>query len=80
MEKKDPKRELLKEYKKLIKKGIIEVRPFNKNKWSEYSFKKSSYMLGPHYKDDGEDIMIIEEDIKELEKDPRSIDPSINVL
>ena len=33
----------LKRYKRLIKDGLIEVRNFSDNKWSRYSWKKSTY-------------------------------------
>ena len=40
-------RELVDKYKNLIKKGLIELRPFNKKKWSKYSEKQSQYILTP---------------------------------
>ena len=43
----DVDKELVDKYKKLIQQGLIDVRPFNKKKWSKYSDKKSQYILTP---------------------------------
>ena len=40
-------KDLVDKYKKLIQDGTIEVRPFNKRKWSKYSEKQSQYILSP---------------------------------
>lgn len=67
-EKKKKKTDLHK-YKELVKKNVIEIRPFNDNKWSKYSHKKSTYILSP--KDPLN--LIIEETLDDNEKDPRNI-------
>ena len=41
------------------------ILPFNENKWSKYSFKKSKYILTP---------LQIEQNIEEEAKDPRNIE------
>lgn len=67
----------LKRYKRLIKDGLIEVRPFSDNKWSKYSWKKSTYMLTPKQPmktPDDEKLLIVEEEKNDLEKDPRKLD------
>uniref|UniRef100_A0A6C0B3S5 Link domain-containing protein n=1 Tax=viral metagenome TaxID=1070528 RepID=A0A6C0B3S5_9ZZZZ len=46
---------LVDKYKKLIKKGLIDVRPFNKRKWSKYSERHSQYILTPK---GGEDLIM----------------------
>ena len=64
-------------YKRLIKDGLIEVRPFSDNKWSKYSWKKSTYMLTPKQPmktPDDEKLLIVEEEKNDLEKDPRKLD------
>lgn len=62
----------LHKYKDLVKKSVIEIRPFNDNKWSRYSHKKSTYILSP--KDPLN--LIIEETLDDNEKDPRNITKS----
>ena len=57
-------------FKDLIKRKKIEVRPFNNSKWSKYSYKKSRYMLSPKNSLN----MIIEEEISENSKDPRTVE------
>jgi len=59
----------LHKYKDLVKKSVIEIRPFNDEKWSKYSHKKSTYILSP--KDPLN--LIIEETLKDDDKDPRNI-------
>jgi len=44
-------KELVDKYKKLIQQGLIEVRPFNKKKWSKYSERDSQYILTPNKED-----------------------------
>jgi len=56
-------------YKKLIKDNIVEVRPFNDQKWSRYSYKNSRYILSP--KDPLN--LIIEENLDDEDKDPRNV-------
>lgn len=52
----------------------IDIRPFNNNKWSEYSYKKSSYIINPSEYNltdnnlEEETILITEQD--EFNKDP----------
>jgi len=60
-------------YKKLIKQKTIEVRPFNNSKWSNYSFKKSRYMLTPKNSLN----VIIEEELTDNSKDPRNVHSSL---
>ena len=54
-------------YKKLVKDKVIEIRPYNNEKWSRYSFKNSRYILSP--KDPLN--LVIEETLKDDDKDPR---------
>ena len=61
----------IKQYKSLIKNGAIEVRPFSGGKWSNYSYKNSTYMLSS--KDDVDDIVVVEDNIDDEYKDPRNI-------
>ena len=56
-------------YKKFIRENIVEVRPFNDQKWSRYSYKNSRYILSP--KDPLN--LIIEENLNDEEKDPRNV-------
>ena len=56
-------------YKKLIGQNVVEVRPFNDNKWSRYSFKNSRYILSPK---DPLNI-VIEETLGDDDKDPRNV-------
>ena len=64
--------------KREIEEGKIQVRPFSDNKWSKYSYKKSTYMLAPNNTDsDSEKILEVEQNIVEEEKDPRNIDKII---
>ena len=64
--------------KRKIESGKIQVRPFSDNKWSRYSFKKSTYMLTPNNDDDEEEKVIeVEENINEEQKDPRAIEQII---
>ena len=66
------------EMKQKIKAGDIEIRPFNCNKWSRYSFKKSKYILSPKYKyDESMKNSFSNNDLdSELETDPRKLDPN----
>ena len=54
-------------YKKLVNDKMIEIRPYNNEKWSRYSFKNSRYILSP--KDPLN--LVIEETLKDDDKDPR---------
>ena len=75
--KKQLKNKKLERYKRLIKDGAIEVRPFSDDKWSRFSWKKSTYMLTPKQPMDipeDERILIVEEEQNELDKDPRKLD------
>jgi hypothetical protein len=56
-------------FKQKIENGEIEVRPFSQNEWSQYSFKRSSYMLSPN---PGKTIQV-EETPTDSEKDPRNL-------
>jgi len=52
----------------------IEIRPFNTNKWSRYSYKKSSYIINPDYIDPTINKTTQITDIQDdTEKDPQSI-------
>jgi len=42
----------------MISKNDLEIRPFNTNKWSKYSYKKSTYLINPEYIDDTIDSAI----------------------
>tara|TARA_B110000208_G_C11800816_1_gene442159 strand:+ start:4149 stop:5063 length:915 start_codon:yes stop_codon:yes gene_type:complete len=68
----------IKQYKSLITKGDIQLRPFSENKWSNYSFKNSSYMLTS--KDNVDDIVVVEDNINDTYKDPRNIENTDDVL
>ena len=64
------------EYRRKIKDGTFEVRPFSNNKWSRYSHKKSKYILTPKYNFDEleEDYEESEDDLSdELDHDPRKL-------
>ena len=64
--------DLLQKYKNLVKEKKLTIRPFNTNKWSNYSFKKSSYIINPEYVDD--DINYNEIDfVDEKNKDPNKL-------
>ena len=64
--------DLLQKYKNMALQKKITIRPFNTNKWSNYSFKKSSYIINPEYTDD--DINYTEIDyIDENNKDPNNL-------
>lgn len=67
------KMNFLYKYKDMIKNGELEVRPFNNDKWSKYSQKKSSYMLTP--KESLE--LVMEKDVDDSEKDPRNINGDV---
>ena len=41
----------LNKFKSMISKNDLEIRPFNTNKWSKYSYKKSTYLINPEYID-----------------------------
>jgi hypothetical protein len=55
-------------YKRLVRDNVIEIRPYNDQKWSRYSHKKSKYILSPK---DPLNI-IIEDTLNDDEKDPRN--------
>lgn len=59
----------LHKYKKLVRENIVEIRPFNDQKWSRYSYKNSRYILSP--KDPLN--LIIEETLDDEDKDPRNV-------
>lgn len=64
--------DLLQKYKNMVKDKKLTIRPFNTNKWSNYSFKKSSYIINPEYIDD--DINFSEIDfVDEANKDPNTL-------
>ena len=69
-------KEKIDELKRKIAEGKIQVRPFSGNKWSNYSFKKSTYMISPNNDDDDKEttILEIENSIKDSDKDPRNIE------
>lgn len=60
------KRDLMDKYNQLLSEGKLEVRPFNTNKWSRYSYKKSMYMINPDTE--------VTEEVDEQLKDPNKID------
>ena len=64
---KSEKKDNMDKYKKLVKDKVIEIRPYNNEKWSRYSFKNSRYILSP--KDPLN--LVIEETLKDDDKDPR---------
>jgi len=71
-------KERIDELKRKIESGKIQVRPFSDNKWSKYSFKKSTYMLSPNNdEEDDEQVLEIEANVTEEEKDPRNIEQII---
>ena len=53
-------KELIDEYKKKIRTGLIELRPFNKKKWSKHSQRNSQYILTPK----GEEDLILEKQLQ----------------
>ena len=56
-----------------IKKNL-DIRPFNTNKWSRYSYKKSSYIINPDYIDPAiNNPTQIIDTIDDNKKDPQSI-------
>uniref|UniRef100_A0A6C0IX34 Link domain-containing protein n=1 Tax=viral metagenome TaxID=1070528 RepID=A0A6C0IX34_9ZZZZ len=64
--------DVLQKYKNMVKEKKLTIRPFNTNKWSNYSFKKSSYVINPDYVDD--DINFGEIDfVDEENKDPNKL-------
>lgn len=65
--------ELVNKYKQLIEDGEIEIRPFNENKWSRYSYKQSTYLLTPKQAMDG----VIYKSKDEDEIDPRTLNLGI---
>jgi len=69
----------LDEFKKQIKEGTIEIRPFNDSIWSKYSTKKSTYMLTPKQSLD----LVVSEDQEDLDLDPRKLvteEETINII
>ena len=64
---------LLNKYKKMVAEGKLDVRPFSNDKWSNYSFKKSSYIINPSYTTEFEDKevpIVITQEIEEEDKNP----------
>lgn len=75
----DLEKEQVDDFRRKIEAGNIQIRPFSDNKWSRYSFKKSTYMLSPTTDEDEDDKIIeIEENIKEEAKDPRNIEAVVD--
>lgn len=70
----DSLQELREKIQRDVGEGNVLVRPFNKNYWSKYSFKKSKYIIDTN--DDIEDI--IEETVSEHEKDPYTLREDVN--
>jgi len=65
----DTEYEKLNEFKDRIKDGSISIRPYQNDKWSKYSFKRSVYNLNRNnnnYK--------IEEEVDESNKDPQKLE------
>ena len=53
--------------------NTIQIRPFNDNKWSKYSFKKSSYIINPSdYNMDVDKKIVISSNLKNEDKDPNT--------
>ena len=76
-------KDLENEYKKKIKDGIFEVRPFSNNKWSKYSHKKSKYILTPKYNFDELEDIYEESDngtSEDIDQDPRKLNMSENAI
>ena len=65
--------------KRKIKAGEIEVRPFSNKKWSNYSFKNSSYMLTPRDSKDESEIINVEDKKNDESKNPQKIDNNENI-
>lgn len=76
----NPKRlDLLNKFKKMAAEGKLDVRPFSNNKWSNYSFKNSSYIINPSYTQNLEEQevpIIITQEIEEEEKNPNRYESS----
>ncbi len=64
------KKEIVDKYKLLRESGKIQIRPFNSNKWSRYSFKNSIYKINPDYLDESD--YEITGNISEEEKNPNN--------
>lgn len=64
-----------------IRDGLIDVRPFNNEKWSKYSYKKSSYIITPKNLNFPEvnHPVVVQEEKTEAEKDPHSLTFNITV-
>jgi len=69
--------DVMSKLKSRISAGELDVRPYNSNKWSAYSFKKSVYVINP--KQPAEPIKV-ESVISDSAKDPRTINAEQPVL
>ena len=65
--------DLLNKFKNMAENGELPIRPFSNNKWSNYSYKKSSYIINPNSSESSETseekISVSEED-----KDPNLLE------
>ena len=64
----------LNKFKSMVSNNDLEIRPFNTNKWSKYSYKKSTYLINPEYIDHIiNDTTSVDNNINGLDKDPNNI-------
>lgn len=70
------RKDILYKFKKLVLNKKIDIKPFNNEKWSKYSYKKSIYISNPEYIPDlsGNKNIIIESEIEEDDKDPNKLE------
>ena len=62
--------ELIRKYKDMFDRKEADILPFNTNKWSSFSYKKSQYILTP--KDTGG--IVLTQNISNDNKDPGTLD------
>jgi hypothetical protein len=59
----------LDKYRQMLSEGNLDARPFNADKWSRYSFKKSSYIINPtHNKND---LEVVTTTVADDDKNPQ---------
>jgi len=70
--------DLLNKFIKMENDGKLNVRPFNTNSWSRYSFRKSSYIINPEYSPDinSNQNNEVAFELTDTEKDPNTYELS----
>ena len=70
--------EMLNRFKQMAKDGKLEVRPFSGKKWSNYSYKNSSYIINPSYSisRDSSTAETVEAEIDDDQKNPNNYNQS----